>query len=1298
MANKLLKPKRGRVENLPKLAVEDGSLIFAYDTKSPTSTVLVDVGETRYELSAATAKKADDSNALGGSSLQNIVDKIDNATGDGTAFIGLDTTTNNKVKLTRANGTTVGKTVNNVSNASTADYAKVSNKIGTGTVGSSTKPVYINAGTPTAVTSIPSTFVTAQQINGVNLDTLRTPGRYFANGSNTNTGKPTGVDAFALDVFQSAGGWYTQICYASNNQEKQFVRYYNSGTSSWSDWIEQNRLNTKTQSGYAPAPNAANKVYRTDASGNPGWGTLNDSSIGKLASTVTLGDGNGAMIDQNGATYRQRINIFDNTIANDAVFSFQQSTDAGKTYKDLFAINDNGTVVASTFQGALKGTADYSKNSGALGGSSLQNIVDKINNSTGNGTAFTGLDTTTNNKVKLTRANGGTVEKIINNVSNASTADYAKNAHPIKNSRDYVRVANSYYVNQSSTITANDLAKMQYAQGMIYAATGNPLGKAGWVHIQNMAWQDGVDNWVSQLAFDVSGQDAYYRSSINSGAVAERSWNKFLDSANYTSYAAKKNAYNSASVSNATITLGRSDGSTGTTLTVNNVAHATNADLAKNSNALGGSSLKNITDRIDSSIAANDAMHYMGTLGATAQKPTITALPTTARIGDAYKVITAGTYSSIAAEVGDLFIYSGSWTLIPSGDDGNVYVGDSKSSKFAAKSNNIVVAVGDQKVASAANVTANAGTISALQSTMTQLKANQGTVTTLNGNKATFNTFNGRLKGDSDATYFVRSVDTRSVNTLPSTYISTYGMGSKEEFKSSAAIGLVGADEFSHVITHIPWDNYTGGRPFQVAYSGTKMFTRGSASDSAWSEWYKVITGGDALTSSASAISSTNNYFTAGATTALIAAKTASAVGNYLPLSGGTMNGTITAAIGNQKGIKIGNQWITSASDTNGEVVLQGGHLRFGTTAWDYNQWAGLKYNHSNKGIYLGIADGSQFTANSPQSGGSIYTPGIDNIYVGASTSQKVLTTFNYTSTTDGRYVKKSGDIMTGALNLQSAFKGITTQTLSGNTIKTGNNNVTITLPTSNNDTSNAVYMYANQNGPDIGIIYISPDTAFIANSGDAGYVFRVIDKDVNTNTNSNDGMLLGVRQGREGLDVRSSIFPTNNLTYSLGSSDLNWNNAYASTFHGYLNGVAKDSQALAGSTLAQIIEAAGGVITITKNLRPTVDWLDTGIAGTALSTGTYIVQVSGLSSGNTPGIYSEIWSGVFSWYSGGTNSTNSDEILLHNAGHADNSNELYLRTIRQGATSGGVMKLQMAVKQASTSTVDVTFKFRKMI
>ena len=880
MANKLLKPKRGRVENLPKLAVEDGSLIFAYDTKSPTSTVLVDVGETRYELSAATAKKADDSNALGGSSLQNIVDKIDNATGDGTAFTDLDTTTNNKVKLTRANGTTVEKTINNVSNASTADYAKVSGKVGTGTVGSSTKPVYINAGTPTAISSIPSTFVAAQQINGVNLDTLRTPGMYWAGGGNTNTSKPTGIDAFGLEVLQSAAGWYTQICYASDDQEKQFVRYYDAGTKVWKDWVEQNRLNTKTQSGYAPAPNAANKVYRTDASGNPGWGTLNDSSISKLASTVTFGDGNGMRIEQNGDNWRQRINIFDSSQTTQSC-SYQQSTDAGKTYKDLFVIGNDGTVVASAFQGALKGTADYSKNSGALGGSSLKNIIDKINNSTGDGTAFTDLDTTTNNKVKLTRVNGSTVEKTINNVSNASTANYAKIAA--------AGTANYLYRNPASRSTSANLTITGLGGLRTFKATSSmtegkpPVGDA---HIIHLDW-DNTGGYDAQIAVQAAKNG--HMAVRGMGSSVWGSWNTVLDSANYTNYAAKKNAYNSASISNATITLGRSDGSAGTTLTVNNVAHALTADLAKNSNALGGSSLKNITDKIDNSIAANDAMHYMGTLGAELQSPTITTLPATARTGDAYKVITAGTYASITAEVGDLFIYSGTWTLIPSGDDGNVYVGDSKSSKFAAKSNNIVIAVGDQKVASAANVTANAGTISALQSTLTQLKANQGTVTTLSGSKATFSTFVGRLNGTSNA---ANALNSRGlINAFASTVFPDVGGLSMSKHYSGKTTGY--PTSYGNVLTM-----YDGGAgQLYIGWNGENpgTFVRHKRDTSeAWSNWHRFITSADALTSSASAIGSTNNYFTAGATTAYIAAKTASAVGNYLPLTGGTLTGDLT--------------------------------------------------------------------------------------------------------------------------------------------------------------------------------------------------------------------------------------------------------------------------------------------------------------------------------------------------------------------------------------------------------------------
>lgn len=70
--------------------------------------------------------------------------------------------------------------------------------------------------------------------------------------------------------------------------------------------------------------------------------------------------------------------------------------------------------------------------------------------------------------------------------------------------------------------------------------------------------------------------------------------------------------------------------------------------------------------------------------------------------------------------------------------------------------------------------------------------------------------------------------------------------------------------------------------------------------------------------------------------------------------------------------------WISAI---DGRVVFNTGKdIRFGETAWDWNEWAGLKYTHSNKTIYLGIADGSAFYANNPQSNGTLKFPGITTI------------------------------------------------------------------------------------------------------------------------------------------------------------------------------------------------------------------------------------------------------------------------------------------------------------------------------
>lgn len=116
---------------------------------------------------------------------------------------------------------------------------------------------------------------------------------------------------------------------------------------------------------------------------------------------------------------------------------------------------------------------------------------------------------------------------------------------------------------------------------------------------------------------------------------------------------------------------------------------------------------------------------------------------------------------------------------------------------------------------------------------------------------------------------------------------------------------------------------------------------------------------------------------------------------------------------------------------------------------------------------------------------------------------------------------------------------------------------------------------------------------------------------------------------------------------------------------------------------------------TITKNLQVTTSWMDTGIVGNNLPSGSYIVQISGMTSEATNTWY-EIWTGTMSWYNGTTNSTLSDEILLHNTGHASNDVKLYLRTIR--SAGGGYVKLQIASSRAFTKATNVTFKFRKLI
>ena len=99
----------------------------------------------------------------------------------------------------------------------------------------------------------------------------------------------------------------------------------------------------------------------------------------------------------------------------------------------------------------------------------------------------------------------------------------------------------------------------------------------------------------------------------------------------------------------------------------------------------------------------------------------------------------------------------------------------------------------------------------------------------------------------------------------------------------------------------------------------------------------------------------------------------------------GNVNGTIYINNNNSSNgaIRLNNDISANAriSAIDNQVIFNTGDaIRFGETAWDWNQWAGLKYNHSKKTIYLGLADKDIFTANSAQTDGTLKFPGITTI------------------------------------------------------------------------------------------------------------------------------------------------------------------------------------------------------------------------------------------------------------------------------------------------------------------------------
>jgi hypothetical protein len=102
--------------------------------------------------------------------------------------------------------------------------------------------------------------------------------------------------------------------------------------------------------------------------------------------------------------------------------------------------------------------------------------------------------------------------------------------------------------------------------------------------------------------------------------------------------------------------------------------------------------------------------------------------------------------------------------------------------------------------------------------------------------------------------------------------------------------------------------------------------------------------------------------------------------------SGGTMTGTLTTSSGNNGGIYIGSGGtnITSVTPSSKDVIIQDlDQLRFGGASWDWNAWAGIKFDDSNEILYIGGPAASQFSSNASPPTIDVNFVGVDEVQLG---------------------------------------------------------------------------------------------------------------------------------------------------------------------------------------------------------------------------------------------------------------------------------------------------------------------------
>lgn len=142
-----------------------------------------------------------------------------------------------------------------------------------------------------ATTAATANALKVTELTTQNLDDTKTVGLYYAGGDNSVKNKPTGVDAFGLEVKKTARGYLVQVLTESNiNPMKTWIRQFDAiAWSAWAHYFDSNHAPTWSQvSGKPSFATVATSGSYNDLSNKPTIPTIPGSLKNPNALTISL--------------------------------------------------------------------------------------------------------------------------------------------------------------------------------------------------------------------------------------------------------------------------------------------------------------------------------------------------------------------------------------------------------------------------------------------------------------------------------------------------------------------------------------------------------------------------------------------------------------------------------------------------------------------------------------------------------------------------------------------------------------------------------------------------------------------------------------------------------------------------------------------------------------------------------------------------------------------------------------------------------------------------------------------------